>query len=156
MEMADVFISYGREATMKDFVHKLKRDLEDAHLSVWLDVDGVQAGAKFARKLEVALHNCKALIAVLMKKYVTSEWCKKELVFAIREKKRIFPIICEEGWNTVSMEGVDLMTCDRNWVSFLPSDDYNKALHMLVVGLKEDEKSDKQLQSDDSGEERGM
>ena len=156
--MADVFISYGREPTVKDFVHKLKKDLEDEQLSVWLDVDGVRAGAKFPQTIEIALHKCKALIAVLTKKYVASEWCKKELTFAIG-KKRIFPIIREEGWNSVSRKGVDLMTCDCNWVSFLPSDDYNEALRILVDGLKaatEQLQEDEPLQSDDSGEERGM
>ena len=33
----DVFVSYDREDTVKEFVRKLKRDLEGAQLSVWLD-----------------------------------------------------------------------------------------------------------------------
>ena len=159
--MTDVFISYGREAAVEGFVHKLKRDLEDTQLSVWLDVDldGILAGEKFPRELEIALRNCKALIAVLTKKYVASKWCPKELLYAIGKNKRIFPIIREEEWNDESMEGVDFMICDYNWVSFLPSDDYDAALQKLVVGLKtatEQLQEDEQLQSDDSGEEQGM
>ena len=39
-----MFVSYDREDTVKEFVRKLKRDLESAQLSVWLDEEDVSAG----------------------------------------------------------------------------------------------------------------
>ena len=61
-------------------------------------------------------------------------------------KKPVFPIIREEGWdvleqfvfNKESKEGVKYMKASSNCVSFLPSDDYGAALQKLIAGLKED------------------
>ena len=70
----DVFLSYGREDEVKKFVRKLKKDLEDAQLSVWLDEEDIPAGTEWPLAIRIALSECKALIAVLTKKYVFSRF----------------------------------------------------------------------------------
>ena len=78
----DLFVSYSREDTVKEFVRKLKRDLERAQLSVWLDVEDIPAGIEEPVAVAIAfttLSNCKALIAILTKNYISSRFCKGEL-----------------------------------------------------------------------------
>ena len=143
----DVFVSYDREDTVKAFVRKLKRDLEGAHLSVWLDEEDLPAGTeKQVLAIEIALRDCKALVVVVTKKYISSSFCKSELYVACEKKKPVFPVIREESWDVLQQsvfkeecsEGVKYMkTATSNCVSFLPRDDYGAALQKLIAGLKE-------------------
>ena len=139
----DVFISYDREDTVNEFVRKLKRGLEGAQLSVWLDKEDIPTGTKKpALAIRIALRDCKALVVVVTKKYISSSFCKNELYVAYEKKKPVFPVIREEGWEVFSMlkecsEGVKYMKATSNCVSFLPSDDYGAALQKLIAGLKE-------------------
>ena len=138
----DVFLSYDREDTVKEFVRKLKRDLEGAQLSVWLDEEDIPAGTeKQVLAIEIALRDCKALVVVVTKKYISSSFCKSELYVACEKKKPVFPVIREEGWDVVftkeCSEGVKYVKATSNCVSFLPSDDYGAALQKLIGGLKE-------------------
>ena len=143
----DVFVSYDREDTVKEFVRKLKRDLERAQLSVWLDEEDLPAGTeKQVLAIEIALRDCKALVVVVTKKYISSSFWKSELYVACEKKKPVFPVIREEGWDVLERsvfkeecsEGVKYMkTATSNCVSFLPRDDYGAALQKLIAGLKE-------------------
>ena len=142
----DVFVSYDREDTVKEFVRKLKRDLEGAQLSVWLDEEDIPAGSKKpVLAIRIALRDCKAVVVVVTKKYIFSSFCKSELYVACEKKKPVFPVIREDGWdvleqsvfNTKCSEGVKYMKTTSNCVSFLPSDDYGAALQKLITGLKE-------------------
>ena len=139
----ELFLSYDREDTVKEFVRKLKRDLEGAQLSVWLDEEEIPAGTEEQEALAIAfsaLSNCKALIAILTKNYISSTFCKRELCFACRNQKPIFPVVREEGLDaavvsTECSEGVKYMKVACNWVSFLPSDDDGAALRELVQNV---------------------
>ena len=140
----DLFVSYSREDTVKEFAQKLKRDLESAQLSVWLDIEDIPSGTEEPLATAIAftaLSNCKALIAILTRNYLSSGFCKSELYFACRNHKPIFPVVCEEGWDAVVVseecsEGVKYMKAAYNWVSFLPSDDYGLALQKLVQNVE--------------------
>ena len=88
----DVFISYDREDTVKEFVCKLKRDLEGAQLSVWLDKEDIPAGTeKPVLAIRIALRDCKALVVVVTKKYISSSFYKSELCVAYEKNKPFFP-----------------------------------------------------------------
>ena len=137
----DLFISYSREDTVKEFVRKLKRDLERARLSVWLDVEDISVDSEEPLALAVALSDCKALIAILTRNYISSKFCKGELRIAWRNQKPIFPVVREEGWDTAVVpeecsEGVKYMKDACNLVRFLPSDDYAAALQELQLLLE--------------------
>ena len=144
----DVFVSYDREDTVKEFVRKLKRDLEGTQWSVWLDCEeDLPAGTeKQVLAIEIALRDCKALVVVVTRKYISSSFCKSELYVACEKKKPVFPVIREESWDVLQQsvfkeecsDGVKHMkTATSNCVSFLPSDDYGAALQKLIAGLKE-------------------
>ena len=129
----DVFISYDREDTVKEFVGKLKRDLEGAQLSVWLDKEDIPAGTKKpVLAIRIALRDCKALVVVVTKKYISSSFCKSELCVAYEKNKPVFPVIREEGWDVLKY-----MKTTSDCVSFLPSDDYGAALQTLTARLKD-------------------
>ena len=133
----DVFLSYGREESVKKFVRQLKVDLETEQLSVWLDEEAIPAGTEWPKEIGIALRECKALIPVVTKKYISSQYCKNELYVVHGYMKPIFPIIHEDGWKeSDDGEGVNLMIAASNWAMFRPMDDYGMSLQRLVEGLK--------------------
>ena len=138
-ERKDLFLSYGREEKVKDFVSQLKKDLETTGLSVWLDINDIPPGREWPKEVGIALRDCKALIAVITKKYVSSRFCKGELYVACSKGKRIYPVIYEDGWD-VSDDGVGVnyMVAAENWAMFRPGvDDYDSSLKKLTEALKE-------------------
>ena len=135
----DIFISYGREEGVREFVKRLKVDLEANGVSVWLDVDDIPTGSDFHVEIGVALKSCRALVPVLTKKYVQSCYCKGELYVAMGEKKAILPVIYEDGWDVEGEEGagVHYIVAAYNWALFRPNkDDYQESLNKLIHGAK--------------------
>ena len=134
----DIFISYGREEGVREFVRKLKVDLEANGVSVWLDVDGIPTGSDFHKEIGVALKSCRALIPVLTRKYVQSRYCKGELYVANSQKKVLLPVIYEDGWDEGEEgAGVNYIVAAFNWAFFRPNkDDYQESLNRLIHGAK--------------------
>ena len=137
-EPKDIFISYGREEGVREFVRQLKADLEANGVSVWLDVDDIPTGSDFHVEIGVALKTCRALIPVLTKKYVNSRYCKGELYVANGKKKLLFPVVYENGWDEGEQgAGVNYIVAAFNWAFFRPNqDDYQDSLDRLVKGAK--------------------
>lgn len=72
-----VFISYSHED--KKFVDILARNLILAKNSVWVDSWEINVGDSLFDKVQEAIRDSSALIAVLSKSSVRSTWCTKEL-----------------------------------------------------------------------------
>ena len=139
-----IFISYGREAGVKEFVEKLHGDLSRAGLSVWLDTADIGVGSNWPQEIGIALNHCRALIAVMTKKYVReSDYCEKELYSAVKNKKRIYPVIYGDvsEWRDSDDDagaGVLYMIEGINWAMFRPGvDNYPQSLKKLIEALKE-------------------
>ena len=138
-ESKDIFLSYGREEGVKEFVVKLKSGLEAAGFRVWLDTCDIPSGSEWPKEIGLALKECKVLIAVVTKKYVSSQYCKGELYVACSSKKHIFPIIYEDGWQeSADGAGVNFMITAYNWTMFRPGqDEYGLSLQKRVEGQTE-------------------
>ena len=134
----DIFISYSREEGVREFVKKLKVDLEANGVSVWLDVDDIPTGSDFHKEIGLALQSCRALIPVLTKRYVQSRYCKGELYLANSQKKVLLPVIYEDGWDEGEEgAGVSYIVATYNWANFRPNkDDHQESLDKLVQGAK--------------------
>ena len=75
----ELFLSYGREVELIQFVHKLKQDLESNGFSVWLDTADIPAGSDWHDAIGTGLSHCKAIIPIITKKYVGSRYCMNEV-----------------------------------------------------------------------------
>ena len=140
MSTKDVFLSYGREPEVTQFVVQLKCDLESHGIGVWLDTDDIPAGSDWHGAIGKGLHNCRALVAVITKKYINSRFCSSELYTADGDRKLIFPVIYEDvdfGASDTGM-GVKYVISGINWSMFRPRiDDYVASLYKLIEGLRE-------------------
>ena len=57
----ELFISYGREPAVNQFVQRLKKDLEEGGLTVWLDIKDIPAGSDWHGAIGSGLERCKAI-----------------------------------------------------------------------------------------------
>ena len=135
----EIFISYGREPEVIEFVKKLKNDLEQSKFTAWLDLDDIPAGSDWHGAIGTGLHNCRALVAVITNKYLNSRYCSSELYTADGDRKRIYPVLLEDVdfGASETARGVKYVISGINWTMFRPRvDDYATSLGRLVQGLR--------------------
>lgn len=94
-----IFISYSHQD--KVFVDKLAIQLVRRNVNVWLDRWELSVGDSLLEKVQEAVDGASALLVVLSKASVASEWCKKELSAGLLrelEEKRVvvMPVMLEE------------------------------------------------------------
>ena len=75
----ELFVSYGREPEVIQFVHRLKGDLENNGFSVWLDTDDIPAGSDWHGAIGSGLNRCKGILPIITKKYIGSRHCVNEV-----------------------------------------------------------------------------
>lgn len=94
-----IVISYAHEDS--DFVDTLAANLFKNRVPVWVDRWELKVGDSILRKIESAIQDADALLVVLSKASVESEWCKKELTAGLvreLEAKSVFvlPIVVDD------------------------------------------------------------
>eukprot|EP00731_Ephydatia_muelleri_P030989 Em0022g503a len=92
--MANIFISYVREPEVVQFVTKLKHDLEENRFAVL--ASDIPPGSSWYGDVETVLRSCRALIAVITKKYLNTPYCSNELYAADRDGKKLFFALLED------------------------------------------------------------
>ncbi|PTQ87073.1 toll/interleukin-1 receptor domain-containing protein [Agitococcus lubricus] len=94
-----VFISYSHSDS--EFVDKFAAHLVKQNTHVWVDKWNLNVGDSIVSKVQEAIEESSALLVVLSKASVESEWCKKEinsgLMRELDEKKVIvLPILIDD------------------------------------------------------------
>ena len=74
-----IFISYGREPGVSDFVQQMKRDMESNGFTVWLDTNDIPWGTNWRGEISKGVSECQAFVPVLTEKYLRSSYCNKEV-----------------------------------------------------------------------------
>lgn len=141
-----IFISYSR--TDRDFVDTLARGLVHNKINVWLDRWELHVGDSLITRIQQAITDASALLVVLSRASVNSEWCKKELNSGLireLEERRVvvLPVLAEdceipmflrdkvyadcradfaEGFNTI-LESVAKVT--NEWMNRIETPDWN-------------------------------
>lgn len=93
-----IFISYSHQN--KEFVDQLAHQLVAHKVNVWLDRWELSIGDSLIDKIQEAADGASALLVILSKASVESEWCKKELSAGFLrelEEKRVvvMPVLIE-------------------------------------------------------------
>jgi hypothetical protein len=94
-----VFISYSHQD--KEFAEKLAVHLVRRKAHVWIDQWELKVGDSILEKIQSAIKTASALLVVLSKASVASEWCKKELSAGLMrelEERRVIvlPLLLED------------------------------------------------------------
>lgn len=94
-----IFISYSHADA--GFAHQLATELVEHNAHVWIDTWELNVGDSLVDKIQKAIQDAGALLVILSKASVDSEWCKKELSAGLireLEEKRVIvlPVLKEE------------------------------------------------------------
>lgn len=89
--MAKVFISYSRKDIQ--FVQMFAQTLMSNGVEVWWDLSSLQGGDNWTNEIPKAIENCDSCIVVLSPNSVQSEWVQKEYTYALKQEKRIIPLL---------------------------------------------------------------
>jgi hypothetical protein len=89
--MYDAFISYSRADVST--VEGLKRQLDDHHLNVFLDLDSLRAGQDWPPQLGAAVQNSRLVVLCWSAQAAASDWVRAEIHHSLSTKKpvRVLP-----------------------------------------------------------------
>jgi len=114
-------------------INKLKENLEAAGYSVWLDIADLHIGTDWYSVIGDAVIQCKALVAIIGSRFISSQHCKNEFYMACSLKKPILSVLLEEP---VTDSGILLAVSGVNWIHAQDGFDPKLVCAQLLRGLE--------------------
>jgi WD40 repeat protein len=131
--VADVFISYSRKDIA--FARILNDMLKARGLESWVDWQNIPPSAEWLAEVFGAIESSDVFVFVVSRASVKSEVCSRELAHAIRNHKRVVPIVVQG----VSPEATPGGVKDLNWIFFRKGvDDYQQSFDLLLRAVQTD------------------
>lgn len=90
--MGHIFISYSRKD--EEYVTKLVESLENEGFEVWIDRD-LLTGDTWTQVINHKIDTCDAFVIVMTDESQKSNWVRREVLYAIQEGKKIFPLLLQ-------------------------------------------------------------
>lgn len=126
-----VMLSYAR-ADAQVFTRELADGLEAANFDVLLDVDDIEAATDWQERLSDMIRSVDTMVIVLTPGWIRSEMCQWELQEALRQNKRIIPLIHIEPTDTPPPDAVSKL----NYIYFDARQSFGAALKQLAPALR--------------------
>ena len=123
--MGPIFVSYSRAD--RGYVERLVEYLAAAGVPCWYD-HGIAKGDRFDRVIAERIDSCAAVIVVMTRAALESDWVANEIAYAEAKNKRILPLLLS-GSPLVSLARRDYENVaggampgpKLTWPSWLPS-----------------------------------
>lgn len=90
-----LFLSYSREDSKR--VSELAHHLKEDGWQVWMDVQSIAGGDEWRDQIAQGISEAKALVLNVSPSACSSDYVRKEVFFAIRQKKPIIPIMISDS-----------------------------------------------------------
>lgn len=108
----DIFVSYSRADY--NLVHPLVKEIEDMGVKVWFDMNGIESGDAFKKKIMKAIENSDSLLFMYSKNTINSEYTEKEVNYAKGLDKKIRPVLIngeipKTGWFAFDYSHLDII-----------------------------------------------
>lgn len=131
----DAFMSFGRQESY-GFAHSIANRLSDLNYSVFIDLDDIPIIIDNEEYIFANILKSDNFIYVISSNSVRSEYCKKELDFAIKNKKRIIPI----GQNVVAhnLKDLDSIVAKKKIIEFKHGMDVGEIIPSITEVLEFD------------------
>jgi len=94
-----VMISY--RSLDKDFVVKLKTELQKKEITPWVDEEQIKPGMKWRNEILNAPRLCDACLVVLSPEYLESEHCRMEVFIARSFGRPIIPVMLRDCFSSL-------------------------------------------------------
>ena len=131
--MADAFISYSRKD--KDFVSTLYAAFERSQKNIWVDWKDIPHTSDWWAEIEKGIEGADTFVFVISPDSIASEVCGKEILHAVRNNKRLFPIVRRDATNFEKGNLAHDKISELNWLWFREQDDFEKSFRTLTDSL---------------------
>jgi len=121
--VSHIFVSYSRKdlKIARPIVNALTKD----NLDVWVDWEDIPRGEEFEREIQQGIEGSDIFLFLASPDSVQSEWCNKEIAHAVKNGKRILPIVIRDADPKIIHPEIS----KRNWIFCRDGqDDFNKAI----------------------------
>ena len=133
--MTDTFISYADED--KNIHEQVRKHLTRYLITSWTHYRDIRKGEKFEQAILEGIEKANNVLYFISEKSVKSDYCQKELEYAIKYNKRIIPLLIEnipeENFPT-EIKGLQFIDFTDN----VKENDYLKDIGNLIKVLNED------------------
>jgi hypothetical protein len=143
--MSALFISYSRKDS--EFVQWLNGVLEAKQRDVWVDFEDIPASADWEARINEGIKAANNFVFVISPDSVASRICGLELAHAIKNNKRLIPIVRREvlpqtinddmtsrDWGGVTPKHWRILG-KLNWIFFKEDSNLDQALEVLTRPL---------------------
>ncbi len=113
--MSDVFISYSRKDIA--FARLLQESLKQSQVDTWIDWERIPVGEKWWKEICEAIENANVFMFIISNNSIGSNVCKDEINQALKNNKRIIPIIVDDLKPDVIKEFAPELP-QFNWIIF--------------------------------------
>lgn len=134
-----VFVSYSRRDA--EFTRRLCDAFIERGINPWVDWEDIAKGADWQAEIQEGIEGSDSFLFVISPDSLASEICNQELAHAIRQNKRVIPLLHRE------IDEADIPEIAHNhwqvirhinWVFFRSSDDFPGAFNTLLDTLNTD------------------
>src|SRR6266498_2347516 len=113
--MSHIFISYSRKDI--DFAQKIVTALAANDLDTWIDWKSIPKGEDWEQEIYRAIEEADAFLFLISVDSVISQMCNKEIAHAVKNNKRIIPIVIRDAdINNFPNEISGNEISRRNWI----------------------------------------
>src|SRR5215475_1634376 len=130
--MAKVFVSYSRKDI--DFAKRITAELQKSELDFWIDWEGIPPTVDWWKEIEKGIEEADAFLFLISPDSAKSEVCGREIDTAVKNGKRIIPIVAREiEWKETQSQLGHL-----NYIFFNRADDFDTAVKKLMTAIHTD------------------
>lgn len=126
-----VMLSYAR-ADAEAFASELADGLEAANFDVLLDLHDIEAATDWQARLREMIRSVDTLVVIITPGWIGSDLCNWELEEALRQNKRIIPLIHIEPTDTQPPADISKL----NYIFFDERQSFGAALKQLAPALR--------------------
>ncbi len=90
-----IFISHSKKD--ESALNVIVNGLRVANYDAWIDVDDIPDGSSWMREIEKAVLGCGAMIVILTKNALESEWVERETLVALNARKPVFIALFDDS-----------------------------------------------------------
>ncbi|HET9908543.1 MAG TPA: toll/interleukin-1 receptor domain-containing protein [Anaerolineales bacterium] len=130
--MKQIFISYSRKDI--DFARKLTNSFIDQELDSWIDWDDIPPSVDWMMQIQKGIEETNVFLFLVSPDSLSSRVCRQEIEYAVKNGKRIIPIILRD----IEMHQAYEPITHLNWIFFRDADPYENSLEKLVTAIHTD------------------
>lgn len=107
-----IFLSYAHDDTER--IYKIAKQLHQDGYRIWYDEE-VKAGEDHKEKISNSIRNASFMLCFVSPSYVNSDYCRRELSYAIDQRVTIIPVKLDKFTSEIS--SVDFNLTGVSWIN---------------------------------------